>query len=131
MWNDIIASKGPVIKCSLNDPLMVSFITHYKEACSKMDDSSTEKKGENTFDNSAFGYRFVMELQKMLSAISFSDTSVSATSSFVNDAIQYMNVHLADQISLEDIATHSHMTKYHFDRIKQLLKLPRSVVIRM
>jgi len=119
VWKDIIASNGPVIKCSLSDPFMVSLLAHYKESCSKLGDSSTGRIGENTFDNSAFGYQFVMELQKMLSVISFNDVSVSDTSSFVNDAIQYMNEHLADQISLEDIATHSHMTKYHFDRMFQ------------
>lgn len=119
VWKDIIASKGPVIKCSLADPFMVSLMTHYKESCSKLNDSSTERIGENIFDNSALGYQLIMELQKMLSAISFSDASASDSSSFVNDAIQYMNDHLADQISLEDIATHSHMTKYHFDRMFQ------------
>jgi len=119
VWNDIISSKGPVIKCSLSDPFMISLLTHYKKSCTKLGDSLTEKIGENTFDNSAFGYQFVIELQKMLSAIAFSDISVSATSSFVNEAIQYMNVHLAGPISLEDIATHSHMTKYHFDRMFQ------------
>lgn len=119
VWKDIITSKGPVIKCSLNDPFMVSLMTHYKEACSKLNDSSSERMGENAFDNSALGYQLIMELQKMLSTTSFSDASAPDTSSFVNDAIQYMNDHLADQVSLEDIATHSHMTKYHFDRMFQ------------
>ncbi len=119
VWNDIIASKGPIIKCSLSDPFMASLINHYKESCSKLGNSPTERSGENTFDNSALAYQLMMELQKMMSSISFDDTSVSDTSSFINDAIQYMNNHLADRVSLEDIATHSHMTKYHFDRMFQ------------
>jgi len=119
VWNNIISTKGPVVKCNLSDPFLVSLIAHYKKSCSKLGDSYTERIGENIFDNSALGYQLIMELQKMMSAIAFSDASVSDTSSFVNDAIQYMNVHLADQISLEDIANHSHMTKYHFDRMFQ------------
>ena len=119
VWTDIIASKGPVIKCSLSDPFMISLINHYKESCSRLETTPTSRTGENVFNNSALGYQFIMELQKMLSAISFSDASATDNSSFVNEAIQYMNDHLADQISLEEIANHAHMTKYHFNRMFQ------------
>ena len=117
VWSNIIASKRPVIKCSLSDPFMACLISHYKETCSRLNDAPTGRIGENTFDNSALGYQFIMELQKMLFAISFNNESVSDAPTFLDAAIQYMNDHLSDQISLEDIATHSHMTKYHFDRM--------------
>jgi len=117
VWSNIISSKGPVINCSSSDPFMTSLISYYKEACSRLNDSSPGRIGENTFDNSALGYQFIMELQKMLFTTSFHLESVSNTSAFLDDAIQYMKGHLADQITLEDIAAHAHMTKYHFDRI--------------
>lgn len=117
VWSSILASNGPVINCSLSDPFMISLISYYKESCSRLNDFPTGRIGENTFDNSALGYQFIMELQKMLFTTSFNHESVSDTSTFLDDAIGYMNDHLSDQITLEDIAAHSHMTKYHFDRI--------------
>lgn len=117
VWGNIITSKGPVINCNLNDPFMMSLISYYKESCDRLSEAGTGRIGENTFDNSALGYQFIMELQKMLLATSFNNESVSDTSTFLDDAIEYMNDHLSEQITLGDIATHVHMTKYHFDRM--------------
>ena len=117
VWKNIIACNGPVIKCSLTDPFMTSLVNYYRNSCSKLCDIPTGRIGENVFDNSALGYQFIMELQKMLFATPFNNESTPDNSTFLDEAVQYMNNHLADQITLEDIANHSHMTKYHFDRM--------------
>lgn len=117
VWNHIITTQGPVIKCTLDEAFMNILLDHYKKACSGLNCNLTSRMSGNTFDNSTVGYRFIMELQKYIVGISNENEELSDISNLLTSTIQYMKSHLSEQLSLDDIAKHSHMTKYHFDRM--------------
>lgn len=128
VWNDIILKSGSILTFTADHPFLDFLWEFYHDFCvtpnsltSKQSTaaSSFARQNNNVFDCSTAAYKFLIKLQTIQNTACSVDPISDADSPFLDASIRYMNEHLSENISLNDIAAHVDMSKYYFERIFQ------------
>lgn len=106
LWENIIQRLSPIPIIPLDSSPIHSIYHLYREA-------STNRIGD-LFRASSLVYHFVMELYRFSKLPSSSQEDWPQS---IRDSIQYMNEHYHLAISLEQIAEHIGLSKFHFNRL--------------